>query len=264
MQNNKKKKQGKKQFTKEQFRKFLSTIFAIFALMFVFSTIHVEAQDCTDPTGMPIECPDNQTTDDSGAPCEDTDEDGVCDSDEPEGCVGQASADGQGCDNGNDPAMVDPSLEMLILDLKDNLRELIESGHELSDSLRLVLENLDRWDRNVNECDFTPRSQDREIFVRTTIRELIVYTEANCQDSDTADGDFSGDGTVDAADFIVWHINPSATDDSNFFMLEYRVPGTERLIAILFESEPLEPRARKIFIGELSLIDHEIDGEPED
>ncbi len=265
MKNNTKKKQNKKQFTKEQFMKFLSTIFAIFTLMFVIGTVQTQAQDCTDSAGMPIECPEGQTTDDAGNPCDDTDEDGVCDNDEPEGCVGQANEDGQGCDNGNTPTMVDPAVEMLVFDLKESLRELIESGHELSDSLRLILERLDRWNREINECEFN-RQTEEVSFPFTIIKPVFDAVQEDCQDDSTADGDFDADGTVDASDFIVWHINPSATDGNDFFMFEYRIPGTDRLIAILFEPEPIEPRARKIFIGELSLTkpDHEIGGEPED
>ena len=441
MRDNKTNRNQAKQTAKETTMKWIMMTLAVLALIFVFSDIGAQAQPgggggggCSDPTGAPIPCPQDPTTDDDGEPCDDEDNDRVCDADEPESCVGEPNDDGEGC---ADPDSVSPiealigmiesvqpeipnstrhkdwiqilsvgnaALEMGLfsfsvcdedfnellkqaargdfdaiqklneliqecagdgsltkVEIKDSgsyttwyqaadadlfmlcvassteergacdivstrptggvrvavgdvngiiiledesplvfasstppssdsgfdfdwygfnyeavneieqaLRDDLETIGEFEDEVRQALEQLENWIGNVKECDLVEPSSEQISFPFHNIKPVFDALEPECADDVQADGDFNGDGSVGASDFIIWNVNPGSSKFDEVYMLVFPVPGTDAIIAVLIglfeDPEDVEPRARKIFIGELSVTkpDHEIDGEPED
>jgi hypothetical protein len=142
------------------------------------------------------------------------------------------------------------------------IRNLIESNSNLSSELQLALTAFERWNGRVNNCAGGEASTFNN---QSQAQGTYDFVREACYDATQADGDFNGDGTVDGTDFIVWHYNPSTSSADSFYMFELRLPGTD-LVIVGFVIDTPEPRARKIYIGELSVTkpDHEIDGEPED
>jgi hypothetical protein len=205
MRYNKTNKNQTDQQAKEQAMKWTMMTLTVLALIFVFSGEGVQAQPggggggCTDSTGAPIPCPDDEpTTDDNGEPCDDEDGDRVCDSDEPERCIGQVNEDGSGCEL-PDNASPSESLIGLIATFEPVIPR--DNSHDKwIDIMALAQTSLEMINFNFSPCgegepaDWIELASRGDTAAMGRLGDIIRVC--------TRDGDWDGNGTVGTSDWF--------------------------------------------------------------
>ena len=194
---------GTKSCNKEFSMKWIAMTLTMLALVFVFGAEEAQAQPgagggggCMDATGAPIPCPDDEpTTDDNGEPCDDSDRDRVCDSEEPDDCVGQANEDGDGCELPGDA-----SPRELLIGLITTFEPVLprDEGHKgWSDLMGLTVEALERLNFVFSPCDGELPVDWIELASRGDVEAMARLDDAIKQCANTGNyntGDFnSGD-----------------------------------------------------------------------